>query len=102
MDNLEQDLRDIFDAGVITTQASIQGVDLPGIFRAPFLQAQIGVGVAASEPTLTVLDADLATLPQAMLNGDAVQLTERGETWYFHEKHPAGNGMTVLVLTEEP
>ncbi len=101
-DDLMQDLKEIFASGEITEAAAIAGQELTGggIFRKPFLRAEVGVGVASSEPTLTVLDEDLAALPLAAARGDQVDLLDRGETWYLHEQQPGGNGMTVLILVE--
>lgn len=84
---------DIFDA--LADHATVDGVAVLGVFRAPWLQPQMGgVGTGLVEPQLAILDADLG----AASAGSAVEHGGRSYTTVSVE--PDGTGLTTLVLRE--
>ena len=75
-------------------QVAIAGAVVPGIFRKPAAEAQLGVGVATTAPTVTVAS-------NAVMAEPVGKQIEIGVTRYvIGDVAPDGTGLTVLILEE--
>lgn len=75
--------------------ATLDGVPVSGVFRAPWLQPQFGsAGTGLLEPHLVIRDGDLGSAGQ----GSSVE--HDGRTYTVVSAEPDGTGLTALVLRE--
>lgn len=73
--------------------ATLNGVEVTGIFDDAYREADVGgMGMASSEPVFTALTANVPT------NVIGATLTVRGTTYLVAEHKPDGTGMSRLFL----
>lgn len=71
---------------------SIAGVDGPGIFRKPSSVAQLGIGAAATSPTVVVASSAVMADPVDQ------QIQIAGVPYIIGAADPDGTGLTTLTL----
>jgi len=75
--------------------AMLDGVAVNGMFRAPWLQPQMGgMGTGIVEPHLVIRDGDLGAA------GQGSTVAHDGRTYTVVSVEPDGTGLTALVLRE--
>lgn len=93
-----RDLAKRMDAAIflrLSDAATLDGRPVAGMFRAPWLQPQLGsAGTGLLEPHLVIRDGDLGAAGQ----GSAVE--HGGRTYTVVSVEPDGTGLTTLVLRE--
>lgn len=90
---LEQRLNAAVMRRLANVVATVDGVQVAGIFADPYALGQVGLaGIAATQPTLTLPTASLAAEPV----GQTVTIGTAAYTVAAHE--PDGTGLSRLLL----
>ena len=91
---LEQRLNNAVMAHLSNATATLNGVELAGMFDNAYRAGDIGIGMASTQPAFTTLTANV------MVVGEAVGqlLTINGTSYYVAAHEPDGTGMSLLLL----
>lgn len=88
-----EDLTLFFDTDGFGVSATLDGVDVAGIFDQPYAQSNIGLsGIASESPTFMLKTADVPS----NVEGGLITVKEVDYQVVRHE--PDGTGMSTLVL----
>lgn len=84
-----------FDTDDFAVNATIEGVDVPGIFDDAYIDP---LGIASTEPMFHCRTSDLAAITPAVARDTAATINGTGYT--VQNIEPDGTGMTLLKLNE--
>lgn len=89
---LEQRLNHAVMAHLANATATLNGVEVAGVFDNAYRAGDIGIGMASTQPAFTTLTAHVV--------GEAVGqlLTINGTSYYVAAHEPDGTGMSLLLL----
>lgn len=89
---LETSVNNAVMAHLSNATATLNGVEVAGIFDNVYHAGDIGIGIASTQPAFTTLTANVV--------GEAVGqlLTIHGTGYYVAAHEPDGTGMSLLLL----
>jgi hypothetical protein len=87
-----EDMSAFFSPSEFAIEATLDGVTVRGIFDNAFVASGYGMGMATTNPTMT--------MPTSQLPADPVgkPFIYGGLSYVVAEHHPDGTGMSVLML----
>jgi len=88
--------------GFLLDDGTFGGLEIEGIYDAPSVRPALftdGPGVAGYSPRLTISSFAVAHLD---LHDREVTRRKTGETFTVADPQPTGDGLTVLILSEDP
>ena len=89
---LEQRLNNAVMSHLSNAAATLNGVEVTGVFDNAYRAGDIGIGMASTQPAFTTLTDNVV--------GEAVGqlLTINGTSYYVAAHEPDGTGMSLLLL----
>lgn len=89
---LETSVNDAVMSHLANATATLNGVEVAGMFDNAYHVGDIGIGMASTQPAFTTLTANVV--------GEAVGqlLTINGTSYYVAAPEPDGTGMILLLL----
>ena len=89
---LEQRLNTAVVSRLSNATATLNGVEVAGVFDNSYRAGDIGIGMASTQPAFTTLTANVT--------GEAVGqlLVIHGTSYYVAAHEPDGTGMSLLLL----
>lgn len=91
---LEASVNNAVMAHLSNATATLNGVEVVGMFDNSYHAGDIGIGMASTQPAFTTLTANVVVVGEAV----GQLLTINGVSYYVAAHEPDGTGMSLLLL----